>query len=256
MWRGHARQKCLSGPGDSRSGRHVHDTESGPARRDHMAVLGEVLRDVASTRHIGLAVGPAATGAEIVAMLDRACAQRGGPPLVYSTDNGPQHVSHEVAHWLVEHQVVHLRNAPHTPEHRRTSSWAKASCLARSVKRPARWRARANGPTAAGRGAAASPWTLTRRTSSGMLPSAVNASARACAARRKTLWTASRARVLDDEPSARRSSQPSNGLDWSAEPRAVRLPQPSKEKKPRDHHMRPRTRIAEASSRSDRGPGG
>jgi len=50
-------------------------------------------------------------------MLERACAHRGGPPLVYCTDNGSQYTCGEVARWLAEHQVVHLRNVPHTPKH-------------------------------------------------------------------------------------------------------------------------------------------
>ena len=52
------------------------------------AVQAEVLRDVASTRTIGISAGPEATAMEVMLLLDLTTAARGSPPLVLITDNG------------------------------------------------------------------------------------------------------------------------------------------------------------------------
>ncbi len=81
------------------------------------AVQAEVLREVASTRTIGLSVGPAATARDIISLLDTAVLERGTAPLVLQTDNGAAYSSQEVAEWCEEHGVVQLFSLPHTPQH-------------------------------------------------------------------------------------------------------------------------------------------
>ena len=85
------------------------------------AVQAEVVREVASTRTIGISVGPAATGVEVVRLLQRVVYQRGGAPLVLLNDNGGQYVSDAVAAWCVQHGVVHLFSLPRTPQHNAAS---------------------------------------------------------------------------------------------------------------------------------------
>jgi transposase InsO family protein len=75
------------------------------------------VREVRSTRTLDVAVGPPATALDVVAQLDRCVAQRGGPPLVFWSDNGPPYTDERVARWMERHGVVHLFNLPHTPRH-------------------------------------------------------------------------------------------------------------------------------------------
>jgi len=88
------------------------------AERD---VQGEIVRDVASTRSIGIAVGPPATGADVVRLLERTKRERGGAPLVLLSDNGPQYRSSVVAKWCLDNLVLHLYSLPHTPQHNAAS---------------------------------------------------------------------------------------------------------------------------------------
>lgn len=85
-------------------------------------VRGKVLREVACRRSIDLAAGLPATARDVVRALERAAQERGGYPLVYSSDNGPCFVAGEVEDFLREHGIVHLRNVPRTPEH---NCWAE-----------------------------------------------------------------------------------------------------------------------------------
>ena len=80
-------------------------------------VVGELIREVASTRTIGAAVGRPATGADVVALLQCTADERGGLPLVWMTDNGPAYRSKVVADFLAGHGVMHLRSEPRTPQH-------------------------------------------------------------------------------------------------------------------------------------------
>jgi len=86
------------------------------------AVQAEVVREVASTRTIEIAVGPAARGNDVIAALERTRADRGTLPLVWATDNGSAYVSKKVARYLAKQQVVHLRSLPHTPQH---NAWSE-----------------------------------------------------------------------------------------------------------------------------------
>lgn len=81
-----------------------------------VAVQGEVIKDVASTRLLDVRVGRPSTGQDIVAMLEDLRVTR-GLPLVYGTDNGSPYVCALVQDWLCAHMVVHLPSLPHTPQH-------------------------------------------------------------------------------------------------------------------------------------------
>ena len=85
------------------------------------AIQGEIVREVASTRTIGMAVGRAATGAEVVTVLERVAHERHGCPLVLITDNGGAYVSGAVGRWCQAHRVLHLFSMPRTPQHNAAS---------------------------------------------------------------------------------------------------------------------------------------
>jgi transposase InsO family protein len=85
-------------------------------------VRGLVLRDPASRRTLALAAGGPATARDVIAMLRRTALERGGWPLVFSSDNGPCFVAAEVEAFLEARGIVHLRNVPRTPEH---NTWAE-----------------------------------------------------------------------------------------------------------------------------------
>jgi transposase InsO family protein len=95
-------------------------THLGRDRHGH-AVQAEVVREVASTRTIGLSVGPAATSAEVLLLLQRVVCERGGAPLVLLTDNGGPYISEPLAAWCAQHGVVHLFSLPRTPQHNAAS---------------------------------------------------------------------------------------------------------------------------------------
>jgi transposase InsO family protein len=80
-------------------------------------VQAEVLREVSSTRTIGLSVGPSATARDITALLDSAVALRRTAPLVLQTDNGGAYRSVVVADWCKAHGVAQLFSLPRTPQH-------------------------------------------------------------------------------------------------------------------------------------------
>lgn len=90
---------------------HVGRDEAGEA---YQAL---VVRDVAATTTIAVTLGHAAGGTEVVSILDRARAERGGAPLALATDNGPENVNADVAAWCARHGVTLLLNLPHTPQH-------------------------------------------------------------------------------------------------------------------------------------------
>jgi len=82
---------------------------------DGSAVQCELVREAASPVTPGLAVGPPASGADVVVVLERTAQACGGYPLVHATDNGPPYVSHEVAELHARERVIPLRNRPRTP---------------------------------------------------------------------------------------------------------------------------------------------
>ena len=81
------------------------------------AVQAEVIRELASTRTIGLSVGLPATGEDVVMLLEQTRRERGAAPLVLQTDNGGAYVSAEVEAWCEQHGVLHLYSLPRTPQH-------------------------------------------------------------------------------------------------------------------------------------------
>lgn len=84
---------------------------------DGEAVEGQVVRETATPKILAVAVGPSADGDDVVAVLERLVAERGGPPLVLVTDNGSTYTCDRVETWLAEHGVVHLLSLPRTPQH-------------------------------------------------------------------------------------------------------------------------------------------
>jgi len=81
------------------------------------AVQAEVVREVASTRTIGITVGAQATDEEVVTLLEQVAVERSGFPLVLLTDNGGAYVSDAVEAWCRRHRVLHLLSLPRTPQH-------------------------------------------------------------------------------------------------------------------------------------------
>ena len=84
---------------------------------DGEAVLGVVVREVASTRTLLISVGPAATAEDLVRALEHLRLARGGLPLVLCIDNGPAMKSELLALYLRFHGVVALRNVPYVSQH-------------------------------------------------------------------------------------------------------------------------------------------
>lgn len=80
-------------------------------------VQSEVVRDLGSRRTLQSEAGRTRDGGQIVAGLAALKAVRGTLPLVWMTDNGSAYVGTEVARYLEAERVVHLRNAPYTPQH-------------------------------------------------------------------------------------------------------------------------------------------
>jgi hypothetical protein len=86
-------------------------------REQGVAAEAQPVRDAASTATLSLHVGRAPSGKEVAAILERTAAERGGWPLVWSSDNASVNGSPEVEALLERERVVHLRNVPHVPEH-------------------------------------------------------------------------------------------------------------------------------------------
>jgi len=80
------------------------------------AAVGEIVRDVASTKTLGVSVGPPPDSHEVVVLLQRVVEATGERPLVVSMDNGPENLD-AVVEWCQEQGVVLLRSLPHTPQH-------------------------------------------------------------------------------------------------------------------------------------------
>lgn len=74
-------------------------------------------RDPATRRTSASELSPPATGEAAIAWVEQEVEATGVWPLVISTDNGPPFKSEAFEDFLEEHQIVHLMNLPHTPEH-------------------------------------------------------------------------------------------------------------------------------------------
>jgi transposase InsO family protein len=77
----------------------------------------EVLRDAGPTRTVGIGTGPAATGEDLVTLLEATRCDRGTLPLVLSRDNGGAQKSEALREYCEREKVVVLRNHPRTPQH-------------------------------------------------------------------------------------------------------------------------------------------
>ena len=82
-----------------------------------MAVEAEVIRELASTRTIGISIGLPATAEEVIALLERTARERGTLPLVLICDNGPAYRSERVREWCKQHKIILLYSLPRTPQH-------------------------------------------------------------------------------------------------------------------------------------------
>jgi len=79
------------------------------------AVLAEVVKDRGSLENVAIAVGGAATGADVVEVLENQ-KREGRLPLVLATDNGPAYKSQEVARFCEKEKLVHLFSRPYVPQ--------------------------------------------------------------------------------------------------------------------------------------------
>jgi transposase InsO family protein len=84
-------------------------------RRRAIQVLMAV--DVGSTLKLPFKVVHASRGEDVIDVLNAIKAERGVDPLVVATDNGSENVNDEVAPFLEERKIIHLRNLPRTPRH-------------------------------------------------------------------------------------------------------------------------------------------
>jgi len=80
------------------------------------AVVGEMVRDVASTKTLGASIGPPPSSEEVVVLLQRVVDESGERPLVVSADNGGENLDALVT-WCRKQGVILLRNLPRTPQH-------------------------------------------------------------------------------------------------------------------------------------------
>ena len=78
-------------------------------------VWAEVHKDPATCYSEVSGDGKAATGESVLAHL-QALEEEDNLPLVFQTDNGPAYREEGLRRWLREHQVVHLRSRPRTPQ--------------------------------------------------------------------------------------------------------------------------------------------
>ena len=79
------------------------------------AVMAEVVKDRGSLENVAIVVGGAATGRDVVNILENQ-KREGRLPLVWATDNGPAYKSHEVTRFCEREKLVHLFSRPHLPQ--------------------------------------------------------------------------------------------------------------------------------------------
>lgn len=217
---------------------------------------------------VGVSLGSAATGAEIVGILERARVERGAAPFVLSHDNGLAYCSAEVVQWCAEYGVVELVNEPRTPQHNaaceRGIGELKAECGLGSGRELAgledrvwvgdvdeeqypawcvevrRARDRLDRGRLRGSRGYETAEQLDRRCGRRSLGRAVRASTKRPAPRSRTLCATRKVRVLDGVRRGRRSTERSSGLEWSLEPEAACPSAPLLVQVFRDHHIRER----------------
>lgn len=82
---------------------------------DGRKIEAELATDRATTQTVIASAGLPATGAELVALLERARGERGGLPFVWQSDRGGANRSAVLARYLAAERVIHLLSRPHTP---------------------------------------------------------------------------------------------------------------------------------------------
>lgn len=92
-------------------------------------IEGQVIKDRAPLKTVGVIVGPPANANTIVPLLAQLKKSR-GLPFVLSTDNGSPYCNDIVKTFLENEKVIHLRSLPHTPEHN-----GAAEIIIRELKR-------------------------------------------------------------------------------------------------------------------------
>jgi len=105
---------------------HLGRAESGEE------VAGEHVRDRATLATVALSAGPPPSSADVLALLERAAAQRGGWPLVLQHDNASVYESGAVRERLDAERVVALRSRVHTPTDNAATEHAHAEVKAES----------------------------------------------------------------------------------------------------------------------------
>jgi len=86
-------------------------------RIEGRSVEGVTVKDVSTQKLLAVVAGPAATGSDLVRVLELARSERGATPLVVATDNGGGFGSEELDRHLERERIVHLINLPRTPQH-------------------------------------------------------------------------------------------------------------------------------------------
>jgi transposase InsO family protein len=81
------------------------------------AQQAEVVKELATTRVVGVSLGCVATGEDVVRLLTQCVQDRGVAPLVLCHDNGKAYCCSLVSRWCAENGVVELVNEPRTPQH-------------------------------------------------------------------------------------------------------------------------------------------
>lgn len=81
------------------------------------AIEAEVLRDCASGRTLAVSIGRKATARDVIALLERTVAERGGGPLVLCNDNARAYCCAAIDGWCRRNGVVQLKSEPRTPQH-------------------------------------------------------------------------------------------------------------------------------------------
>ena len=95
----------------------VDETQLAPRSSASDEAFIEIVRDPATRETWATELAPPATGEAAVAWLEDMIEATGFVPLVVSTDNGAPYKSGVFTEFLERHQIVHLRNLPHTPQH-------------------------------------------------------------------------------------------------------------------------------------------
>jgi transposase InsO family protein len=93
----------------------IDATHLGRAGAD--AQQAEVVKELATTRVVGVSLGCVATGEDVVRLLTQCVQDRGVAPLVLCHDNGKAYCCGLVSRWCAENGVIELVNEPRTPQH-------------------------------------------------------------------------------------------------------------------------------------------